>query len=125
MDFTTIVNKVLFPITLFVVIFASFYVEPYLVKSQNKTNVNKLDDYYNYFELEQFFEFVSKDINLMTQLEKALKEENFIEHIVKLGNSLNYTFTASELRQSIAEHTANPYGNYICLPIGCYQIGSA
>lgn len=46
----------------------------------------------------------------------------YIEELVNLGKALGYEFTSLEIKQSIAENTANMSANYICLPIGCWQI---
>ena len=58
----------------------------------------------------------------MFQLELIMKEDNFSERIVTLGHSLGYSFTLTDISQSIAEHTASPNSNYICLPPGCWKI---
>ena len=58
----------------------------------------------------------------MARLESIMEREDFIEQIANLGNSLGYKFTTLDIRQSIAEHTANSNGNYICLPLSCWQI---
>ena len=130
----TAINQILFPIALFVLIYSSFYIDInslYKKNSSNKNIVRDLDktkilhnrfSTYSSAELENFFDTVSQDDNLMFQLELIMKENNFSERIVALGHSLGYGFTITELRQSITEHTANTNSNYICLPFGCWKI---
>ena len=120
MDITSYANQVIFPLALFLIIFFSFYAESYL----GKNNISK--DYlinHNYVsELDKFFEIISQNNHLMSQLELIIEGERYIEQIVKFGNSLGYRFTAADVEQSIAENTANTNSKYICLPIGCWQI---
>lgn len=120
MDITSYANQVIFPLALFLMIFLSFYAEPYL----GKNNISKDNLVNNNYvsELDKFFEIVSQNDNLMSQLELIMEGENYIEQIVELGNSLGYRFTVSDVEQSIAENTANTNSNYICLPIGCWGI---
>ena len=122
MDITT-ANQILFPVVLFVIILSSFYIDINLFSNSNTFNSTIISNHYFSFELEHFFEKVSQDSVLLDKLEAVFKEENFIEQITVFGNSLGYNFTASDVRRSIAEHTANLDGSYICLPFGCWQIG--
>ena len=115
MDITT-TNQILFPVFLFVVIFSSFYFDTDLFNRNSISNCSPS-------ELELFFEKVSQDSILINKLETIIEKENFIEQIVIFGNTLGYDFTASDVRQSIVENTANPNGSYICLPLGCWEIG--
>jgi hypothetical protein len=120
MDFTVYLDRFIFPVALFFLIFSSFYLESYLSKSNYSSLDNKADNHHS--ELEQFYEFVGRDNNLLSQLDSILENENYLEQIVKLGNSLNYNFTTSDLYQSITKYTANSNSNYICLPLGCWRI---
>lgn len=120
MDFTVYIDRLIFPVALFVLIFSSFYLESYLSKSSYSSLDNKADNHHS--ELEQFYEFVGRDNNLLSQLDSIVENENYLEQIVKLGSSLNYTFTTSDLYQSITKYTANSNSNYICLPLGCWRI---
>ena len=120
MDFTIYIDRLIFPIALFVLIFSSFYLESYLSKGSHSSLNDKTDNHHS--ELEQFYEFVGQDNNLLSQLDSIVENENYLEQIVKLGNSLNYTFTTSDLYQSITKYTANSNSNYICLPLGCWRI---
>ena len=122
MNVTAYVNQFLFPLALFGLVLFSFYAEPYLVKN-NKISGKKPVGNNNYIsELDRFYEVVIKDDNLMSKLESIIEEKNLIEQIIKLGNSLGYKFTLSDIEQSIADNTANSDSHYICLPIGCWQV---
>ena len=120
MDITSYANQVIFPLALFLMIFLSFYAEPYL----GKNNISKDNLVNNNYvsELDKFFEVVSQNDNLMCQLELIIEGDDYIEQMVELGNYLGYKFTVLDVKQSIAENTANINGNYICLPIGCWQV---
>ncbi len=122
MNFTAYVNQFLFPLALFGLVLFSFYAEPYLVKN-NQSSRKSLVGNNNYIsELDKFYEVVIQDDNLMSQLESIIEGENLIEQIIKLGNSLGYKFTLSDVERSIANNTANFDSHYICLPIGCWQV---
>ena len=122
MDVAT-VNQFLFPVVLFILVFSSFYIDTDLFASNSTSNKSVVVSRHGASELEQFFNKVSQDSILTSKLESIIEEKNFMEQIVILGNSLGYTFTIKDVRQSIAEHTANPDGSYICLPLGCWRIG--
>ena len=120
MDITSYANQFIFPLALFSVIYLSFYAELYLgrnsILTDNQVSNNCLS------ELDNFFEVVCQDDNLMSQFELIMEGDNFIQQIVKLGNSLGYRFTVSDVEQSIVDNTSNIDSNYICLPIGCWQL---
>ena len=120
MDITSYANQFIFPLALFLIIFFGFYAEPYL----GKNNISKDNLVNNNYvsELDNFFEIVSQNDNLISQLELIMEREDYIEQIVKLGNSLGYRFTVLDVEQSIVANTVNSDSNYICLPIGCWQI---
>ena len=120
MDLTSYANQFIFPLALFLIILFSFYSESYL----GKNNISKDNLVNNNYvsELDQFFEIVSQNDTLMSQLELIMEGEKYLERIVELGNSLGYQFTVSDIEKSIAENTANTNSNYICLPIGCWKI---
>lgn len=116
MDITTYINQLLFPVVLFILILSSFCIESYLTDNNNISHASIVN-------LDNFYQLVSQDDRLMSQLELIMEEEDFIEQIVKLGNSLGYIFTSFDVERSIAEYTASSNGNYICLPLGCWQVG--
>ena len=113
------IDRLFFPIALFIVIFSSFYLESYLSNSNSKPLNEKID---RSCELEDFYEAIAHNCHLLAQLDCILEKENYLEQIVKLGNSLNYNFTTSDLYQSIAQYTDNSHSNYICLPLGCWRV---
>ena len=119
MDITSYANQFIFPLALFLIILFSFYAESYLGKNSIYQDDLVNNNYVS--ELDNFFEIVSQNENLMSQLELIIEGEKYLEQIVELGNSLGYRFTVSDVEQSIAENTVNSDSNYICLPIGCWQ----
>ena len=119
-NLTAYLNHLFFPVALFVLIFSSFYLETYLANGNSNSHHVKTNN--SLSELENFYEVISQNNNLLAQLDSIIENENYLEQIVKLGNSLNYTFTTSDLYQSITKYTANSNSNYICLPLGCWRI---
>ena len=122
MNVTAYVNQFLFPLALFGLVLFSFYAEPYLLKNNKISRKSSVGNNNYISELDKFYEVVIQDDNLMSQLESIIERENLIEQIIKLGNSLGYKLTLSDVEQSIADHTANSDSHYICLPIGCWQV---
>lgn len=114
----TYINHLFFPISLFLLIFSSFYIESYL-SNDNSKSINEVD---TLVELEKFYEAIAQNNQLLVQLDSIFEKENYLEQIVMLGKSLNYNFTTSDIYQSIVKYTANPNSNYICLPLGCWRV---
>lgn len=119
-NFIAYINCLFLPLALFILIFSSFYLESYLSDSNSKSINEKVNN--SLIELESFYEFISQNNHLLTQLDCILEKENYLEQIVELGNSLNYNFTASDIDRSIVKYTANSNSNYICLPLGCWRV---
>ena len=113
-------NQFLFSVTLFILIFSSFYLESYL-SDENKKTQDKND---SLSELDRFYEDINQNKHLLAQLERTIEKENYLEQIVKLGNSLNYDFTTSDICQSITKYTVDSNSNYICLPLGCWRVSA-
>lgn len=116
------VNQIFFPVVLFILILSSFYIDSSLFAGSASIDERSICDRHEICELEKFFDMVSQNSTLNSQLDLIMEEDNFIEKIVILGNSLDYAFVAEDVRESIAEHTANPNSSYVCLPLGCWQV---
>lgn len=122
MDITTFANQLIFPLVLFAIVLYFFHLEPYSINHDDnlKENIGANPNYIS--ELDKFYEIISQDNDLMSQLELIIEQDNYIEQLVNFGKALGYEFTSSDVQQSIAENTTNINSNYICLPIGCWQV---
>ena len=130
MTITLLINQLVFPVLLFGLFFVIFNFEDLPFKSSKK-----LLSYYDYTiaestdlqpqqNLERFYEAVEQDETISYQLDAIGDRTEFIRQLIQSGKTLGYTFTTSEVISSIAEHTGDPNGNYICLPIGCFSVSS-
>lgn len=109
MEISTIFEQFLLSCFLFVVFFCVVSLLFYVPKSQPQT------------DLDLFYDRVSQDPFLEQKLEAIVKQENVLEQIVELGVSLGYSFTVSQLKDSMAIYTPPQPTQYFCLPIGCWQ----
>ena len=71
--------------------------------------------------LEKFYQEITNDPLLMQQFESITHRKQFIKLAIRLANARGYTFTVSELEDSIEDSTASEQGEYFCLPIGCWH----
>ena len=72
-------------------------------------------------DLEKFYQELTNDPLLMEQFESITHREQFIKLVIRLGAGRGYSFTTSELEDSIEDSTAFEQGEYFCLPIGCWH----
>lgn len=98
---------------LFCFLFIIFFCVVSLFFSVSKSHVKT--------DLDKFYDRVSQDLLLEQKLEAIVKQENFLEQIVELGVSLGYSFTVTEVKDSMAIYTPPQQNQYLCLPIGCWQ----
>lgn len=130
MTITFLINQLVFPVLLFGLFFVIFNLEDLPFKSSKKSasyydrTVAEPTDLQPQQNLERFYEVVEQDETISSQLNEISDRTEFIRQLIQFGKTLGYTFTTSEVISSIAEHTDNPYGNYICLPIGCFSVNS-
>ena len=117
-DTVVYLNQILLPVALFVLVFASFYTETYLVTNTNSSLVERAND------LDNFYEAIDRDSNLFSQFDSIVDSENYLEKLVNLGSSFGYNFTTSDISRSITQNKVNFSSNYICLPCGCWKISS-
>ena len=130
MTITLLINQLVFPVLLFGLFFAIFNLEdlpfksPKGLASRHDRTVSQPTDLQSLQNLERFYEAVEQDETISSQLDAIGDRTEFIQQLIQFGKTLGYNFTTSEVISSIAEHTDNPYGNYICLPIGCFSVSS-
>ena len=130
MTITLLINQLVFPVLLFGLFFAIFQLEDLSFKSSKKSalyydcTIAEPTDLQPQQNLERFYEAVEKDETISSQLDAIGDRTEFIRQLIQSGKTLGYTFTTSEVISSIAEHTGDPNGNYICLPIGCFSVSS-
>ena len=119
MDFTAFANEYIFPIFLLIVFLSTFVTKPITTTTNNNISPQatiKSESISYTSQLEQFYESVERDDNLIDRIEAISQSDRFSEEIVKLGNSLGYQFTTLEVENT----TTYIDDNYICLPIGCW-----
>ena len=130
MTITLLINQLVFPVLLFGLFFVIFKLEdlpfksPKGLASRHDLTVAEPTDLQPQQNLERFYEVVEQDETISSQLNEISDRTEFIRQLIQFGKTLGYTFTTSEVISSIAEHTGDPYGNYICLPIGCFSVSS-
>ncbi len=74
-------------------------------------------------ELEKFYETVCQNKNIELQLESVETKSDFINTLVRVGSSLGYSFTVTDVEESIQSFTNQTYSDHICLSIGCWKFG--
>jgi truncated hemoglobin YjbI len=71
--------------------------------------------------LDRFYKLVAKNPALARQFDEIVERTDFSKLAVQLGAKWGYTFTHTELQNSIESTTATGQGEYFCLPLGCWQ----
>lgn len=122
MDITNFANQIIFPLVFFAIVLYFLHLEPSSTNHDDNLKKNIVFNLNYMSELDKFYETISQDKDLMFQLELIMEQDNYIEELVDFGKALGYEFTSSDVHQSVAENTTNINSNYICLPIGCWQV---
>ena len=119
MTITLLINQFVFPVLLLGVFFTVFNLENVPFKNNHALAAASQSQ-----DLERFYEVAQTDESIGDRLNTIGDRAELIEQLIEFGQDSGYTFTALEVISSIEEHTVNPHGNYVCLPIGCFALNS-
>ena len=115
----TFANQYLFPFFVFLILI-SFFQQPTKI-DRTATNLNQptivQKSITTLSPLEQFYDRIEQDPQLLDRIEIIITQDNFITEITALGNSLGYQFSILELEKTVTYIN----NHYICLPIGCWN----
>ena len=109
MDLTNFSNQYIFPLILF--IFIAFFL----------LNFDRLDN--NSDErVNVFLDYLSDRQDLCALLEDVGNKEEFINKLLEMSRMTGHLLTAMEIEKAVIDATLKESNNYICLPIGCWQL---
>ena len=114
----TFANQYLFPFFVFLILISFFQQPNKIDRTTSNLNQPTIEKSITTLSpLEQFYDRIEQDPQLLDRIEAIITQDNFITEITALGNSLGYSFKSSDIEKTVTYIN----NHYICLPIGCWN----